>query len=125
MIRYILGRFEESKYPEQLVERPIDDSISIEHILPQKPDEFWNLTEEEVKPYVHLIGNLVLVGIGFNSNARNYELERKISELRTTAIQTTADLLSEIEQTSSLIWTNTEIENRTRQLAEIAYDELW
>jgi len=78
-----------------------------------------------VKPYVHLIGNLVLVGIGFNSNARNYELERKISELRTTAIQTTADLLSEIEQTSSLIWTNTEIENRTRQLAEIAYDELW
>jgi hypothetical protein len=74
---------------------------------------------------VHLIGNLVLVGIGFNLNARNYELERKISELRTTAIQTTADLLSEIEQTSSLIWTNTEIENRTRQLAEIAYDELW
>ena len=76
LIRYILGRIEENKYPVQARERPIDDSISIEHLLPQKPEEYWGLTEDVVRPYVHLIGNLVLVGNGFNILARNYELER-------------------------------------------------
>ena len=125
LIRYILGRLEESQYPVQVRERPIDDSISIEHILPQKSEEYWGINEEEVKPYVHLIGNLVLVGIGFNSSARNYELERKISALRETAIQTTSDLLTQIEEEYSLNWTQVEIKARTKQLAEISYDELW
>ena len=69
-----------SKYPDEFAERPIDNSISIEHILPQSPEQFWELTEDEVISYVHSIGNLVLVGIGFNSSARNFELERKITE---------------------------------------------
>ena len=125
LIRYILGRLEERDYPEQVAERPIDNSISIEHILPQKPEEHWGLTEEEVESYVHLIGNLVLVGIDFNVSARNYELERKIFELRESGIRTTVDLLSEIEQENPPIWTKQEIENRTNLLAEISYDELW
>jgi len=125
LIRYILARIEERDYPEQVAERPIDNSISIEHILPQKPEEHWGLTEEEVESYVHLIGNLVLVGIDFNVNARNYELERKILELRESGIRTTVDLLSQIEQENPPIWTKQEIENRTNLLAEISYDELW
>ena len=125
LIRYILARLEERDYPEQVAERPIDNSISIEHILPQKPEEHWGLTEEEVESYVHLIGNLVLVGIDFNVNARNYELERKILELRESGIRTTVDLLSQIEQENPPIWTKQEIENRTNLLAEISYDELW
>ena len=125
LIRYILGRLEERDYPENARERPIDDSISIEHILPQTPDEFWNLTEEEVKSYVHLIGNLVLVGSDFNIRARNYELERKIPELRSTAIHTTSDLLTQIEQDYAFNWTKEEIEERTKKLAEVSYDDLW
>lgn len=125
LIRYILARLEQRTYPEQVAERPIDNSISIEHILPQKPEEHWGLTEEEVESYVHLIGNLVLVGIDFNVNARNYELERKILELRESGIRTTVDLLSQIEQENPPIWTKQEIENRTNLLAEISYDELW
>ena len=125
LIRYILVRLEEREYPAQVRERPIDESISIEHILPQKPEEFWDLTVDDVEPYVHLIGNLVLVGIGFNSSARNYDLERKILALRETAIQTTSDLLTQIEQNPPLNWTKVEIEARTEKLAEISYDDLW
>jgi hypothetical protein len=125
LIRYILGRVEEFSYPDEFAERPIDNSISIEHILPQSPEQFWGLTEDVVLPYVHSIGNLVLVGIGFNSSARNFELERKIVELRETAIRTTADLLSEIESQDSLLWDREKIETRTTKLAESAYDELW
>ena len=125
LIRYILGRLEESRYPAQIRERPIDDSISIEHILPQKPDEHWSLTEDEVRSYVHLIGNLVLVGAGFNASARNYDLERKISALKETAIHTTSDLLTQIERDLPPNWTQEEIEERTKKLAEISYDELW
>lgn len=125
LIRYILARVEGKYYPAQVAERPIDDSISIEHILPQKPEEYWNLSEQEVKSYVHLIGNLVLVGQGFNSSARNFDLTRKISALRATAILSTAKLLSEIEEIQPCEWTHLEIENRTRDLAILAYDELW
>ena len=125
LIRYILGRVEQKNYPAQVAERPIDESISIEHILPQKPEQYWNLTEEEVKKYVHLIGNLVLVGQGFNSSARNFDLSRKITELRTTGIRTTADLLAEIEGSQPSVWSQLEIEDRTRNLAKLAYDELW
>tara|TARA_B100000767_G_C19752893_1_gene531593 strand:+ start:108 stop:1838 length:1731 start_codon:yes stop_codon:yes gene_type:complete len=125
LIRYILGRIEEKKYPGQVAERPIDESISIEHILPQKPQEFWGMNELEAKPFVHLIGNLVLVGQGFNSSARNYDITRKISELKRTAIKTTGDLLSKISQKQPLEWTRLDIENRTRDLAILSYDELW
>ena len=125
LIRYILGRLEERDYPNQARERPIDESISIEHILPQAPEEYWNLSEDEVKPYVHLIGNLVLVGKDFNIGARNYDMERKIPHLRATAIQTTSDLLSQIEHVNSYNWTKEEIEERTENLAEISFDELW
>jgi hypothetical protein len=83
------------------------------------------LTEEEVKKYVHLIGNLVLVGQGFNSSARNFDLSRKITELRTTGIRTTADLLAKIEESKPSVWSQLEIEDRTRNLAMLAYDELW
>lgn len=125
LIRYILGRIEENNYPGQVAERPIDDSISIEHILPQKPEQYWGMSEQEVKPFVHQIGNLVLVGQGFNSSARNFDLARKILELNKTAIKTTSDLLDQIESQEQLQWTRTNIEERTNLLAELAFDELW
>ena len=125
LLRYILGRFEEYHYPEQVNERPIDDSISIEHFLPQSPEEHWGLSSEDVKHYVHLIGNLFLVGQGFNSSARNFSIQRKIVELRNTGINTTAALISEISRNDPPVWTENEINLRTNQLAELAYDVLW
>ncbi|MGB0265812.1 MAG: DUF262 domain-containing protein [Candidatus Poseidoniaceae archaeon] len=125
LLRYILGRFEEYHYPEQVNERPIDDSISIEHFLPQSPEEHWGLSSEDVKHYVHLIGNLFLVGQGFNSSARNFSIQRKIVELRNTGINTTAALISEISRNEPPVWTENEINLRTNQLAELAYDVLW
>jgi len=125
LLRYILGRVEEHYYPEQINERPIDESISIEHILPQSPEEHWGLNSEEVKPYVHRIGNLVLVGQGFNSSARNFGIQRKIAELSRTGILTTADLITEISGTDNPVWTEEEINRRTTSLAELAYDQLW
>lgn len=125
LLRYILGRFEEYHYPEQVNERPIDDSISIEHFLPQSPEEHWGLSSEDVKHYVHHIGNLFLVGQGFNSSARNFGIQRKIVELRNTGINTTAALISEISRNDPPVWTENEINLRTNQLAELAYDVLW
>lgn len=125
LIRYILGRFEELYYPEQVAERPIDESISIEHILPQRPEEHWGLAQEEVKSYVHKIGNLVLVGQGFNSSARNYDLETKITELSRTGIRTTSDLISDISADEFPDWNEEKILQRTDTLGEIAYDKIW
>jgi hypothetical protein len=108
-----------------VVERPIDESISIEHILPQRPEEHWGLSSEEVKPYVHQIGNLVLVGQGFNSSARNFGLEVKLEELGTTGVRTTAELISIISENENPVWSENEIYQRSNSIAELAYDELW
>ena len=53
----------------------------------------------------------------------NPDLE--ILALRETAIQTTSDLLTQIEQNPPMNWTKVEIEERTEKLAEISYDDLW
>ena len=87
--------------------------------LPQSPEEHWGLSSEDVKPYVHLIGNLFLVGQGFNSSARNFGIQRKIAELRNTGINTTADLISEISRNDPPVWTENEINLRTNQLLNL------
>lgn len=125
LIRYILGGIEKSEFESEYKERPIDSSISIEHILPQNPDIAWGLSEEDVLPYVHRIGNLVLVGAGLNSSAKNFHLSRKIEELKATAILSTQRLLSQICEGDPVIWTESEINARTDLIARFVFDEMW
>ena len=40
-------------------------------------------------------------------------------------LKTTEKFLTQIEEEYSLNWTQVEIKARTKQLAEISYDELW
>ena len=87
--------------------------------MPQRPEEHWGLAQEEVKSYVHKIGNLVLVGQGFNSSARNYDLETKITELSRTGIRTTSDLISDISADEFPDWNEEKILQRTDTLGEM------
>ena len=56
--------------------------ITIEHVLPQNPDEKsqwfqWYPDPEVQKAWVHRLGNLALLSRRKNSQARNFEFERK------------------------------------------------
>ena len=75
--------------------------------------------------YVHLIGNLLLVGIPINSEASNLPLEQKVGVLRESRIQSTVELIDELEARDSLYWNQEDIEERGRKLAELSYEEIW
>ncbi|PHJ58205.1 hypothetical protein VF14_32425 [Nostoc linckia z18] len=56
--------------------------ITVEHVLPQNPSEGskwlqWFPDEEERIQYVHRIGNLVLLSRNKNSEAQNYDFDKK------------------------------------------------
>jgi hypothetical protein len=59
--------------------------ISIEHVLPQRPPSdsrwlVWFSDEEEREAWTHRLGNLVLLSKRKNSQAQNFDFERKKSE---------------------------------------------
>lgn len=77
---YILRRLD-SEYNEtnSTPDLPI---ITVEHVLPQNPNSSskwveWYPDEDERKSWVHRLGNLALLSRRKNSQAQNYEFERK------------------------------------------------
>ena len=59
--------------------------ITVEHVLPQSPNEFseWMKQfpdEEDRQTWVHRVGNLVLLSRAKNSQASNFEFDRKKNE---------------------------------------------
>jgi hypothetical protein len=123
-IRYILTKIDNHKHPRQTHEISINESISIEHLLPQNPEN-WHLAADGVSEYVHSIGNLLLVGIPLNSEASNLPLEDKVGVLRGSRIQSTVELIDELETRSSLYWNREDIEGRAQKLAKLSYKEIW
>lgn len=123
-IRYILSKIDNHNHPRQNYEVSINENISIEHLLPQNPEN-WRLTVEEISEYNHIIGNLLLVGIPINSEASNLALEEKVRILRESRIQSTVELINKIEERDSLYWSRNDIEERGRELATLSYEEIW
>ncbi len=93
--------------------------ISIEHVLPQhpKPNSIWLQwfpNEESRKNTVHRLGNLVLLSRRKNSQAQNFDFERKKLEYfarkGVSPFAITTQVLSETE------WTPDVVERRQAQL---------
>ncbi|MFD4759213.1 DUF1524 domain-containing protein [Streptomyces sp. NPDC058439] len=123
---YILRRFEESYRPGE----PVDfakATLSLEHILPQKPSRAWyDLLVEETEDgqppqemhdlLVHTLGNLTLTGD--NSKLTNHPFQRKQQILDSSALR------MNLEIASSERWGKAEIHARADSLSERAV-ELW
>ncbi len=123
---FILRRLEESYSPSE----PVDfakASLSVEHVLPQKPAQAWfdllsDETEENQSPQelhdllVHTLGNLTLTGD--NSKLSNHPFQRKQQILDSSALR------MNLEIASSERWGRTEIMARADRLCERAV-QLW
>lgn len=122
LCRYVLSKIEESfGTREYILNQP---TITIEHVLPQRPGKDWNLTSNQIKNYVHNIGNLTLLGKKPNGTVQNKSITEKIIILKgSTEIKITQKLLSQIEPTG--IWNEDSIKNRALDLATIAFDKVW
>lgn len=95
--------------------------LSIEHVLPQSPEAdsqwvSWFPEEDERVKWTHRLGNLVLLSRRKNSQAQNYEFDRKKQEyfqregVATFAV--TSQVLSETE------WTPEVLQRRQKQLLD-------
>lgn len=80
MVKPVLAKIEEQMNDSSITIN--FDSLSIEHILPQTPtDVYWTsrfITDERIKKTNNL-GNLSLITVRKNSQAKNYEFKTKIN----------------------------------------------
>ena len=96
-------------------------TISIEHVLPQSPspNSKWVMRfpdEEERARWTHRLGNLVLLSRRKNSQAQNYDFERKKSEYFQQGDVTPFTLTTEVVQESE--WNPQVLEQRQKRLID-------
>jgi len=107
--KYLLRKVEESRRDhEALRERPIGRDLDLEHIMPRKRSNEWPNHDPRL---VKKLGNLTLVGPGYNRRVRNRGFERKLEEFRRSELKITREL------TRFSSWGREEIEERGRELA--------
>ncbi|MFC8373154.1 DUF262 domain-containing protein [Streptomyces sp. NPDC057239] len=123
---YILRRLEESYGSSEPVDF-VKASLSVEHILPQRPTSAWfDLLADETEPdqtpqelhdlLVHTLGNLTLTGD--NTKLSNSPFERKQQILDSSALYMNQEIAAEKR------WGKAEILARADRLTERAV-ELW
>lgn len=101
--------------------------ISVEHVLPQSPPVGskwlkWWPDEEQRQEYVHKLGNLVLLSRRKNSQAKNYEFERKKEEYFQRGGISPFALTTQVMNETK--WTPEVVEERQRQLVD-KLKEVW
>lgn len=97
--------------------------ITVEHVLPQTPKEGSKWLEDFQHPenYVHKLGNLVLLTRAKNSQARNFDFQKKkTSYFQAVGGVTSFALTSQVIQQSD--WTPEIVEQRQQQLVQILID---
>lgn len=103
--------------PPKLEWKDLSDS-TIEHILPQTPKDrshwkqVWN--DEDLKKYLHDIGNLVLTEN--NSNYRNFEFERKKGKPGQGKCYANSDIREERQISKYGDWTPKELSERRLEI---------
>jgi uncharacterized protein with ParB-like and HNH nuclease domain len=118
---YVLAKINENmqKTNEYLVDF---NNVNIEHILPQKPAK-WGLDQSQVKPYVHLIGNLTLLDESYNRTIGNEPLSVKLDHLRESQLEITKDFINRLSDDNT--WSENEIRQRQTRFGELAYEVIW
>ena len=122
LITYVLSKFENHLHgrDEFTLNYQI---INIEHVLPQKPDN-WGLTKTEIKDYVNNLGNLLLIDQRLNGQMGNKSLENKIPILQESNLKMNELIVNQIEENNN-VWDQISIEKRNEDIARVSYDTIF
>ena len=120
--RYYLSAIENfhrgKEYPELLVNMDTD-SVNLEHILPQNPEDNWpNFTEEDIITYGRRIGNLTLMKTKENNEFKSSKFSDKKEKYKESDFWITNSLCKHDD------WTKEKIAQRQKVLSELAV-ETW
>lgn len=111
IITYILSKFELNR---RGTDELILGNVTLEHILPQS---------EERIPERAKIGNLLLLSGTINSDIGNSDFVNKKLEFQNSELFYTKEFVK--ENKNKLTWIVEDINNRTNQMAEEAYNIIW
>jgi hypothetical protein len=110
-IRWLLDKIENAGNPIKLDL----STLSIEHIMPQTPNDYWNevakLSPEQYDICVNKLGNLTLAAIPDNSKMQNFDFNYKRKVL-----ESTKHLRLNTSIYTKTSWTVDDINNRTEEL---------
>lgn len=110
--KYILSRIENFENGAEIDK----DEITLEHILPDNPDEDWEWDDIMIQQYHYRLGNMVLLEFVKNKNLGNVSFDEKKIVYANSTVQSTRELgESNIEK-----WTEEEINKRQKRLAKLA-----
>lgn len=115
LVRYILWRLETQVSGVKIME----DSFSIEHILPENPDHSWqhNFTEKQQDEMVYRLGNMTLLEPALNREIGNQPYVRKREKYQDSQYSLTQEIQGED-------WTPDAIANRQQHLGRLAV-QVW
>ncbi len=118
--KLILESIEESFNHKEQVQF---DKLSIEHIMPQKLDDWWkkHLGDEWEKIQgllIHSLGNLTLIASEYNQELSNHDFQTKKSILQKSHVELNRYFLNKTS------WKREDIEKRTDILADICV-KIW
>ncbi|MGD1897230.1 MAG: DUF262 domain-containing protein [Phormidesmis sp.] len=115
LIKYILRQLEKQTSGKDVIE----DSFSIEHILPQNPDESWQKCFERANPeaFIYRIGNMTLLEPNLNS-----ALGRAVYQDKQQIYSNSSYAMTQSIQADE--WTATSIINRQDRMAAQAV-QIW
>jgi Protein of unknown function (DUF1524)/Protein of unknown function DUF262 len=112
LVRYILTKI----YQKHSTGLPIDpEQATIEHLAPEHPAKNTDVSPEQVAS----IGNLILVNQELNDELANKPFQEKVQILRHAHVWVDQVILDAKD------WGSSEIENRTKLLAQDAYQNVW
>ncbi|WP_353098001.1 DUF262 domain-containing protein [Empedobacter brevis] len=124
ILKYIFKNIE-IKLSNKFSEGFDEQLINIEHILPQTPTK-WGLNKNEIKNYVHQLGNLIIVTSHSNIIMSNEILDEKMKYFEKSTLNLSKEF---VDKNKNGIWKFSDISrrdynainNRTTHLAEISH----
>lgn len=118
LARYYLRVLENQANDEgqpELVPNPNQEDVTLEHVLPLKPETHWpHFDEDTAKTFQRRIGNMVLLSKKLNSSLRNASFGKKRTALAASEYLLTAEVGETIE------WNAAAITARQVRLAKLA-----
>lgn len=114
IIKYILGKIERFKGGTRDVNFT-SETDSIEHILPQNPNEEWGEDNYDFDALIYRLGNLCLLEKSYNTDIENKPFSEKIETYKKSAFETTRSIPTEYAE-----WNSDSINKRQQQMGNCA-----
>ena len=110
--KYILGKIEKFESGADID----TNESSLEHILPDNPNEDWNWEDIKIQQYRYRLGNMTLLEVGKNNNLGNSLFAEKKEVYKSSKVPMTLKIgESDIKE-----WTEENIECRQKTMAKEA-----